>query len=375
MANGTTQQAKPLSPWTSLDADPLLSSSVTPAPAPVPASAIAFRTVEEIEEEMRAQAQQERERRQFQQQAPQSGTPNPHGRPLTLEEVEAEMLRNARQQPHPSQQQPFQQQQSHGPFSPFFAGGPPPPGQPFPQQSFGGPPPGFPQPHLHPSQGRNSPHSFQQQQQFPIYPQQPQHGRPGSINGLPRGMLPLSQQQGQSPVPRPMQPPMPMGMLPPGMLQLPGMSLLMGGSGMNPNNVMATLFPPLPSANPPPPPVVSLEQQLAYLTLNQHAQHPSLTGVQLQALLRQAQHQASLVKKGEGEVVEVDSEDIEREKASEALIRSVENRIREHEELESKRKRKAAKIASMVHLPSLMPRFLTHLTLVVSICRLSTTIS
>lgn len=331
-----TDTLRQSSPWSSLDADPLLASgrplsySRSPAhqPAHQPPPQRSMRTLDDIEAELRAQAGRG------------STTPKPAsaqapGRPLTLEEVEADMLSRARappqqQQPQQQPQLPPQQQQQPQRPSGFPSSGPPPPfiqqqsPFPYPPQYPQGPP-GFPQ-------------------QGPPPPHLQQHARPQSVGGLqgfPPGMLPRG-------------PGMPPGMnLPPGMgmpMGIPGMPGMMGMPGpgmmMLPGGV-ATLFPPLPSQQQKP---ASVEQQLQYLTLNQHAQHPSLTGAQLQALLQQAQIQAAeaVVSHEEGEP-EGEQTDKERQTAAgEELIRNVERRIQEHEMMEQKRKRKATKIASFV---------------------------
>lgn len=85
---------------------------------------------------------------------------------------------------------------------------------------------------------------------------------------------------------------------------------------------------------------------MQYLSMNQHTQHPSLVGAQLQALLQQAQIQAQK-EAGATEPAE-QTEGQKQAAAGEELIRNVETRIREHEMMEAKRKSKAAKIASMV---------------------------
>ncbi|KAK4704468.1 hypothetical protein P7C70_g1747, partial [Phenoliferia sp. Uapishka_3] len=114
---------------------------------------------------------------------------------------------------------------------------------------------------------------------------------------------------------------------------------------------VGTLFPPLPSQKQRP---VTVEQQLQYLSINQHAQHPSLTGAQLQALLQQAQIQAAEASAGDVEGGEEKTEKEMQAAAGEELIRSVEKRIQEHEMMEQKRKRKASKIASFAKHNNLM---------------------
>lgn len=215
-----------------LDHDDLLSSN-RPSPP------VHRRTVEEIELSQRQQAQAQRP---------------PVKAAMTLEQVEAEMLRARQEQNF----QLAQMQQQRLPPPGFYAPQPPS-GPSTPQQ-----------------QSQQIPNRFQAQQ----------------MNQMNQNSSPRLQQA-----------------LPP------------------PNNMLTTLFPPLPSQQAPPP---TVEQQLEYLSMNQN-QHPSLTGAHLQSLLHQAHNQAQL------EPV-----------AGEDLIRSVEARIREHEMLEHKRKRKAAKIASMV---------------------------
>lgn len=120
-------------------------------------------------------------------------------------------------------------------------------------------------------------------------------------------------------------------------------------------DIMNTLFPPLPSQGG----IAAVEQQLQYLTMNQHAQAPAVTGAQLQALLQQAQYQAARDAAGPtgAPAAEVggttagavdDAERAAQKAAGEQLIRNVEQRIQEHEMLEQKRKAKAAKIAALV---------------------------
>jgi DNA topoisomerase 2-associated protein PAT1 len=127
--------------------------------------------------------------------------------------------------------------------------------------------------------------------------------------------------------------------------------------------MMNTLFPPLPSQGG----IAAVEQQVQYLTMNQHAQPPAITGAQLQALLQQAQYQAARESAGassgaagvEGAASSAAdvAERAAQKAAGEQLIRNVEQRIQEHEMFEQKRKAKAAKIAALVsqgsvgHLP------------------------
>ena len=177
-----------------------------------------MRTLDDIEAEMRAQAGSGS--------TPKLAPAAAPGRPLTLEEVEAEMLSRARA---PPQQQPpahaFQQQQPG--FPPAGAPFPPPP---MPnQQSNHFPPlghPGFP------------PQGFPQQPQF--QQPRPQSGQ-GHAQGFPQGMMPPRGPPGMSMPPMGMPP----GMMGPGGPNMgggvpaPGMMMLPGGVG--------TLFPPLPS--------------------------------------------------------------------------------------------------------------------------------
>jgi DNA topoisomerase 2-associated protein PAT1 len=104
---------------------------------------------------------------------------------------------------------------------------------------------------------------------------------------------------------------------------------------------------PVPTAN-----LAQVEQQLHLLSLNQHAQHPSLTSAHLHSLLQQAQKHAATRGGAEGtEAANLDeSEEAERQKAGEEIIKRVEMRIMEHEKMEMMRKKKAMKIASMVRL-------------------------
>lgn len=317
----------PVSPWSALDADPLLAGGPisrtrfdTPsAPSPVYPSQPPRRTLEEIEAEQRAQASAQYASRidpRFVQ------PPPPARQQMTLEQVEAEM-RNARARgPNPSQQEPFPPQFQQPPFPPqFYAPSPQmqpsylpssapvtpqQPPQPYAGQQFMRPPgmgqfpPGALPPHLMQQQQPQQ----QQRQQSPQLPPQSLQQAPQSVQQAPQSM----QQQ--------MPPPVPL------------------------NSMLTTLFPPLPSQATP----VTVEQQLQYLTMNQHAQHPLQTGAQLQALLQQAHSQAS----ASGAAKDVEGAASDQVLAGEELIRSVEARIREHEMLEQGRKRKAHKIASMV---------------------------
>ncbi|GAA5939285.1 hypothetical protein JCM1841_004845 [Sporobolomyces salmonicolor] len=320
----STPAARALSPWTSLNDDPLLSRAplLPSAPAPVSQAPAApsrqFKTLEEVEAELRSAAQAQPQGAQA-------------GRPMTLEEVEAEMMSKARVQ---AIQQPQQPQ-----FPPGMSPQPQPaypPHQQFPPRQF----PGMSFP------GQLPPGMLQQQQQQ----QQMGHGaRPGSLGGLaafPPGMLPppaspspalLRQQLPQQELPGQVFPPL--GAVPPGALAPP--------------NLMATLFPPLPSQQGQSS-IASVEQQLQYLVLNQHAQHPSLTSAQLQALLQQAHvHAAREQAAGEG-AAEGETEEQDKARAGDELIRKVEMRIMEHELAEQKRKKKAMKIASMAKHNGLM---------------------
>lgn len=309
--NSDSRNASP-SPWSSLDVDPLLSGgplqpyptsststpqSYTPSKLSTTTTATTkrgMRTLDEIEAELKATSSQSR------------AVPPPSRKPLTLEEVEAEMLANSRRSAPAQTVQPQQQQQQqnyapsplmHSAFPPLSNTGQQlPPRQPQQQQQppmmMMGMPPQFP------------PHQQMQQQQFQQQQFMNQRQMPPQM--LPPHLHP-SQQGRQSPL-QPLQ-----------------------------NNMINTLFPPLPSQQNVPVPLLTIEQQLQHLTMLQHGQHPSLTAAQLQGLLQQAQIATS--------VSEAKSEQA---KAGEELIRNVEMRIREHEMMEQKRKSKAAKIASMV---------------------------
>ncbi|SCZ91426.1 BZ3500_MvSof-1268-A1-R1_Chr1-2g01401 [Microbotryum saponariae] len=334
--------APPSSAWNSLDADPLLSgaSSYRP-PAPMSYQQVAsatqprsnMRTLDEIEAEMRNQARSA---------APPAPAPAPpSSKPLTLEELEAEMLPKARagasaapqvQQPSAAPQSEFPPlgaaptqappaeppaQQQQGQQQPFFGAGGAPTFPPLGQQpgfAHAGPPGSFPP------------------QQF---------GRPMPPFGPGMPMPPPHMLgPGQSPS-------LPAQMLPPRGADTP----FQGPPGAPP--MMNTLFPPLPSQAGG---LALVEQQLQFLTMNQHAQHPSLTSAQLQSLLQQAHSQANTetaaAPVGEkGDTVEGDEE--LKKKAGEDLIKVVEQRILEHEMLEQKRKRKAMKIAAMVSINDL----------------------
>ncbi|GAA5878919.1 hypothetical protein JCM1840_000840 [Sporobolomyces johnsonii] len=326
----STPAARTSSPWTSLNDDPLLSRAPLLPAAPSPLSqapaapARQFKTLEEVEAEMRSAAQAHP-----QQQPPPPPQGAQAGRPMTLEEVEAEMMSKTRVQ---AIQQPQQLQ-----FPPGMSPQPQPaypPHQQFPPQQF----PGMPFP------GQFPPGMLQQQQQ------QMGHGsRPGSLGGLaafPLGMLPppasqspalLRQQLPQQQLSGQAFPPL--GAVPPGTPAPP--------------NLMATLFPPLPSQQGQGS-IASVEQQLQYLVLNQHAQHPSLTSAQLQALLQQAHAHAAREQAAVEGAVEGETAEQDKARAGDELIRKVEMRIMEHELAEQKRKKKAMKIASMAKHNGLM---------------------
>lgn len=338
------------SPWGTLNDDPLLSRAPTTpykAPPPVSKGAIESRqmkTLEQVEAEMRAAAQS---------QPPPQGSQGP--RALTIEEVEADILRNARQPPSqpPSSSNPIQPILPTGAspqVQPSFAPG----NLPLPPGMY---PPGMPPAMVAMLQA-------QQQQQL-AQNQAPAGSFPPPF---PRGVVaPNVAHQSPHPVPHPATlshvafPPLgssPRPPLPPSVPQ---------GA-----NLMATLFPPLPSQSqilhqqqlPPTSNLAQVEQQLQFLTLNQHAQHPSFTSANLQSLLQQAQEHAAVESKAaegfEEGTLEGNVDDANRRKAGEDLIRQVEARIREHEELEAMRKKKAMKIASMVRLFSLSASFAFH---------------
>ncbi|SCV68000.1 BQ2448_121 [Microbotryum intermedium] len=353
--SGPTQPAKASaapasSAWNSLDTDPLLSGasshrppapmSYQAAPATQPRSNV--RTLDEIEAEMRNQARSAAPPAPSAAPAPAPAPPS--SKPLTLEELEAEMLRKARAGATnaPQVQQPSAASQSELPplgtapaQSPAAAPGPPAQHQQGQQPFFGaGGPPPFPP---FPPFGSGQQPGFGQAGPPASFPPQ-QFGRPMPPFGPGPGRMPMSPPYmlgpGQSPS-------MQAQTLPP---QGAG-TLFQGPPGAPP--MMNTLFPPLP---PQAGGLTLVEQQLQFLNMNQHAQHPSLTSAQLQSLLQQAHSQASTEAAGpageKGDAVEGDEE--AKKKAGEDLIKVVEQRIMEHEMLEQKRKRKAMKIAAMV---------------------------
>ncbi|BGO98946.1 DNA topoisomerase 2-associated protein PAT1 [Rhodotorula toruloides] len=336
--------SKPLSssPWTSLNDDPLLSSAGKPAytqpPPAVPQPSRQVKTLEEVEAEMRAAALA----RQQQQQQPAQAS----ARPMTLEEVEAEMLRRrgtaaAAASPAVPPAQPQTQQLPPGlapqQQTPLTSA----PQLPFNPATFN-PATFIPPAHLLPPNFTSLPPQIQQQ----IIAQHRAAAAAAVAAGTFRPPLP------QQP-PQPAQSQSPAFGRPPQGPGTPGPAFPpLGASATSPvpaaaggPNLMATLFPPLPSASGAQGPV-SVEQGLQMLSLSQHTQHPSLTGAQLQALLHQAQSQAQ----GGGE----GGEEEEKKKAADELVRMVEKRIMEHEEAEGRRKRKAAKIASMAKHNNLM---------------------
>ncbi|GAA5991415.1 hypothetical protein JCM10908_003303 [Rhodotorula pacifica] len=433
------------SPWTSLDDDPLLSraagisrvalGSPSSSPSAAAASTAAgtlppslpsasgqqpsnrqVKTLEEVEAEMKARATA------LHQQAQQASSTAPEpvaGRPMTLEEVEADMLRRRQgeqQQPQPQQQQ---QQQQHQQQQAGAATHLPPGMSPQLQVAF---PPGIPSSANAPNGpfGNLPPHILQTlPPQFPTLPPHIQHqvvaqrmaafGHhfpppiPGAAAGspmmqpggpLPFGALANSPGVSFSPAghgvssPRPPHhpnasnaptsaPPYMAGAVqgpdstngypgpspgtpgpgfPPLGAAVPTGGSVAAGVGEGPQ-VLSTLFPPLPSQ---PDTVSSVQQQLEVLSRVGQAQHPSLMGAQLQALLQHAHAIVADVGKDAARteaVDQIDSADadagMKRQKAEE-LVRAVEQRILEHEAAEQMRKRKAMKIASMAKHNNLM---------------------
>ncbi|GAA6000031.1 uncharacterized protein JCM10292_003590 [Rhodotorula paludigena] len=389
LLSASTPAGRSLSPWTGLDDDPLLgrgSGAALPVSLPPPQQPSQpqrqVKTLDEVEAEMRAAAAQ---RQQQQQQQPQ-----PQGRQMTVEEVEAEMLRKKQQQaaapPLQPQLPPGMSPQPQAALPPGF----PPQGFPpgfFPPQGF---PPLPPQiqalpPHLQAqfiaqmqAQGRLPPGPFPPPQGFlPGHPGAAggPASRPASLGGAPfppQSPAPGAAQPPQGPpmqIPLPSQSPAfirpppgpgtpgpafpPLGAPAPGPLPAGQQQQQQPGGA----NLLATLFPPLPSQAPPGS-VASVEQGLHFLSLHQHAQHPSLTGAQLQALLQQAQavSVSAGATAGEGEQgVDGAAQGAEdKKRVGEELIRKVEARIMEHEAAELKRKKKAMKIASMAKHNNLM---------------------
>ncbi|BGP12158.1 hypothetical protein JCM10213_004723 [Rhodosporidiobolus nylandii] len=397
--SATTPSGRSLSPWTSLDDDPLLSrgsGAALPPAVPVVQPAApqqqqqqpqrAFKTLEEVEAELRAQRAA----------VPQQ--PQQQGQQKTLEEVEAEMLRS-RQAAQPPQAQPQPQlppgispalaaQQLPPGMSPSLAPAGLPQGMPVPPMGFPalppqfaaafGIPPNYP-PHLLPHGMRAQLHAFLSQAGggagafppggLPAGAGSPAHSRQGSLAAQqgPPSAAPspaMQHQRQQTPVqgggfPQPPSgPPTPGSAFPP--LGAAGPVVPQAPRGQE---LMATLFPPLGAVPPPPqqqgpPTVQSVEQQLQHLSMHGHTQHPSLTGAQLQSLLQMAQFQAATasasVAGAAAEGGEVSEEEREKKRAAEELIRKVEERILEHERQEEKRRRKAQKIAAMAKHNNLM---------------------
>ncbi|GAA5827985.1 hypothetical protein JCM11251_005678 [Rhodosporidiobolus azoricus] len=386
-AAATTPSARSLSPWTSLDDDPLLGGraggggGALPPPVPVvqplQQQQKAYKTLEEVEAEMRAQR---------------AAVPPPAAAGKTLAEVEAELLQQRQSAaaaaaaappsvpalPVPAQPQavPHLPPLPPGALSAFPPGFPPPLAAAY--LALGIPPtypPHMLPPHVRaqlavlappppgPPGGMGSP-ALQAQRMPPQLLQQ--QGSPAPSPAVMRQQLPPQQPGGGGFPQPPSGPPTPGAAFPP-----LGAPLPVATAGARGKDLMSTLFPPLPSQQQGgPPSVATVEQQLQYLTMNQHQQHPSLTGAQLQALLQQAHAQASSAgvaasavggagpgagadeKGGQGE--EGGEEEKERKKAAEELVRKVEERIMEHERMEEGRKRKAAKIAAMAKHNNLM---------------------
>lgn len=328
------------SPWGTLNDDPLLSRA-SKSTYSIPAAttggghvennatpARSVKTLEEVEAEMRANAQP----------AVPAGAPT-GPRPLTVEEVEAEMMRSARQA-------------AQGPLTSHPM---PPPAFPVAQPAISSPPPGNAPP------AGMFPPGMPPAMMAMLYAQHLQQERQrlgqAQVGQLPPGVMrPASEGPQQSPVPLPQNlqafPPLGSNALP-----LP----LRASQG---DNLMTTLFPPLPSqgqamlsqqpvttAN-----LAQVEQQLNLLSINQYAQHPSLTSAHLHSLLQQAHKHAAARDGGENaDVSELNgSEEAERRKAGEDIIKRVELRILEHERIEMMRKKKALKIASMARHNNLM---------------------
>lgn len=366
------------SPWTGLNDDPLLSRAAPPVPsAPLTAHASLsagqtipsrqVKTLEEVEAEMRNRTAAANQ--QAQSQAAVAAQDQSANRPLTLEEVEADMLRRR-------QVDQQQQQQLHAAAQPASGT------STQPQAAF---PPGMQPPMAGPPVflGNLPPHIMQTlPPQFPALPPGIQHQivaqrmaafghqLPPPMSGAPTGS-PMMQPNtaphlgapavaagppflpggmaGPSPSPRPA----PMGAaarqdVNPASSHGVGAPPLVGAAE---SNLLSAFFPPLPSQTGT---VASVERQLEMLSHVGHAQHPSLMGAQLQALLQQAH--AAVADAGQ-EVAHTgpdgvpsdsaESASAKRQKAEE-LVRAVERRILEHEESEQRRKRKAMKIASMV---------------------------
>ncbi|GAA6008151.1 hypothetical protein JCM10207_007046 [Rhodosporidiobolus poonsookiae] len=377
-ASAGTPAGRSLSPWTSLDDDPLLGSGggrgVAP-PVPQPQQQ-QYKTLEQVEAELRAARP----------------APAPAGAAVkTLAEVEAEMLARQRAPPPPPQAPAAAASPAPAPAFPPQAM--PPgmgmaPGLPPPLAAQLGLPPGYPlhllpphlraqfPPHLFPSLGMGPPPP-------PGFPGSPVQGAPVPP-GMGPGMGPGVQMQMGSPAPQAMQMPLPPRQTgtpqPPSGPPTPGPGFPPLGAPVPPSSgakqpiavagqggvdLMATLFPPLPSQSQAQQlqlqqqqqvaslQALPLEQQLAYLTLHGGAQHPSLTGAQLHSLLQGAQRQRAAASEGEG-AEGAGKEEEERKKAAEELVRKVEERIWEHEKREEGRKRKAAKIAAMAKHNNLM---------------------
>ncbi|GAA6011782.1 hypothetical protein JCM11491_000749 [Sporobolomyces phaffii] len=355
------------SPWGTLNDDPLLSRAPAASYSVPPLSggdtggsggapSKPMKTLEEVEAEMRATARAP---------VPAAGSTGTQGpRALTVEEVEAEMLRNSRQS--------IPQNQFPAALQPAFPGplpdgtGVAQPPQPLSGTGLPPPPPGMFPPGMPPAMMAMLYAQHLQQQRFAQM--QGQGLRPGPVvgaGGIPPGMVGSLGPDGAqgSPLPVPQNLPLSASAFPPlGSAPPPPVPHLPGNPGPN---LMATLFPPLPSQGQQLPPqqiapaanLAQVEQQLHLLTMNQHAQHPSLTSAHLHALLQQAQKHAAAAESAldgaDGQKLDA-QEEAERKKAGEDIIRKVESRIIEHEHIELMRKKKAMKIASMAKHNNLM---------------------
>ncbi|GAA5846753.1 hypothetical protein JCM9279_004427, partial [Rhodotorula babjevae] len=139
LSSASPAASRSLSPWTSLNDDPLLGARATPVALPHAAPAQPqqqrqFKTLDEVEAEMRAA-------NAARQQSSSAAAAPPRG--MTVEELEADLLRKQQQAPPPPQPQQQQPQQQLPPGMSPQPGAMLPPGMPQQGAPYPPPPPGF----------------------------------------------------------------------------------------------------------------------------------------------------------------------------------------------------------------------------------------